>query len=156
MNPDFESLVELAMDGNPFPLQDALRRLSARRRRKLTYDEYPECVRAMFATFAPFAQPNGMPKRGRALKDPEQERLRLIYRSWVESLIRESYEEKLQLYQWARMDGYRERVGNTSIMIDVEGKPSARALEEIGEEFGVGPDAIKKMLRKANKKGTPR
>lgn len=152
MSPTFEALVEMAMAGRPGPLQHALRRLSARLRRPLTEEDYPACVREMFEAFKPFAQDNGMPKRGRSLKDPVQERMRLIYSKWVESLVRDAYEEKRLLIQTAKENEWEELVGGRAYPLPND-KPSHLAREEIADEFGdVGSDAIKKMLRK---KGTP-
>lgn len=161
-NPDFSALVDMAMEGRPGPLQHALRLLSAKLRRPLEDADYPECVHMMFKAFAPFAQPNGMPKRGRPLKDAGQERMRQVYSKWVESLVRDAYEEKRLLLQIAKENGGGEIIDGERAPIHQ--KPSDRAREIIAEEFGnfdkfgdAKPDAFKKMLRgKVSKKGTPR
>lgn len=161
-NPDFAALVDMAMDGRPGPLQHALRRLSAKLHRPLVRADYPPCVLDMLEAFAPFAQDNGMPKLGRSLKDPEQERLRLTYRKWVDALVLAGYEEKLLWLQIAKKTGGGEIIDGDRQHIAQE--PSDRAHELIAVEFGnfdkfgdPASEAIKKMLRlaRARKKGTP-
>jgi len=152
-NPDFSALVDMAMDGRPGPLQHTLRLLSAKLHRPLTDADYPECVHKMFKAFSPFAQANGMPNPGRPSKDTDQERLRLAYQKWVNALVLDGYEEKLLLIQITKETGGRELIGKHPYPINDE--PSEHAHQEIGDEFGVGPDAIKKRLKKARKKGTP-
>lgn len=162
MNPDFESLVKMAMEGRPEPLQHALQQLSAKLRRPLTDADYPECVHMMFKAFAPFAQVNGMPNPGRPSKDPDQARLRLAYQKWVDALVLDSYEEKLLWLQIAKENDGGEIIDGEKCPIHQ--KPSDRAYELIAVEFGsfneFGDDPaawVKKTIKKARarKKGTP-
>lgn len=153
-NPDFAELVAMALDGRPGPLQHALKQLALRLRRPLTREDYPQCVLDMLEAFAPFAQDNGMPKRGRPSSDPDKERMRFAYRAWVDSLVREGYENNRLMAQITKETGGREVIGKDAYPID--GEPSDHAHEVVGDEFGVGPDAIKKLIRKSRKKGTPR
>lgn len=153
MTSDFVALVALALDGRPGPLQHALKQLALRLRRPLTSADYPQCVLNMLEAFAPFAQANGMPKRGRPSSDPEKEQMRVAYRAWVDSLVRDGYKKNRLMAQITKESGGREIIGKDDYPIDVE--PSDHAHGVVGDEFGVGSDAIKKMLRKARKKGTP-
>jgi hypothetical protein len=142
---DFQALVDQVLAGKPAPLHEALCRLQARLRRPLAREDYPPPVLEMFQSFAPYAQPNGMPKLGRPLKDPDLERLRTAYRAWVAFTVRDTYREKLLWANIGKQFG-REKIGDDFYPID--GEPSDLVYQEIGDQFGVGPDAIKKLLRK--------
>lgn len=160
MTPDFEALVAMVWEGRPGPLQHALRQLGARLRRPLVPDDYPGCVHELFRAFSEVAQPNGMPKRGRPSNDPERERLRLAYRTWVLSFLKDAYDEKRLLIRIAKETGGGEVISGTAYPIDE--KPADLAIEELATEFShetlgnVSPAAISKLLHPRGKKGTTR
>lgn len=137
--PNWEELVELARDGQLYPLHHALNDLSAQlkafERRKVEAVDLPECVLQFLRDqLAPSGKP-GMPERS----------------EWELFVIKSGFEQLRDLLQIAKKTGATDAKG--AVLSEVKGvTPTERALDVIGENLSLSPHSVRDIVYHDRKK----